>query len=70
MLMTLYYSQWPHILSSFDEVAHPIGLKTKIQNLGHGTTTGSRCRVHFASHILVVMSNRLSVPLKSNKFGQ
>jgi len=36
-------SKWPHILSSFDEAAHTMGLntswsKTKIQNLDHGVT--------------------------------
>jgi len=36
-------SMWPHILSSFDEAAHTMGLntswlKTKIQNLGRGVT--------------------------------
>jgi len=36
-------SKWPHILSSFDEASHTMGLntswsKTKIQNLGHGVT--------------------------------
>ena len=36
-------SKWPHILSSFDEAAHTMGLnaswlETKIQNLSHGVT--------------------------------
>ena len=47
-------SKWPHILSSFDEAAHTMGLntswsKTKIQNLGHVVTPAS---VQLQGHIV------------------
>ena len=67
-------SKWPYILSSFDEAAYTMGLntswsKTKIQNLGHGVTPAVQCNYKVTSqspqtvsHILAVISTRLSVP--------
>ena len=69
-------SKWPYILSSFDEAAHTMVLntswsKTKIQNLGHGATPAPvqlqgpivESTDQTGSHILAVISTRLSVPL-------
>ena len=44
-------SKWPHILSSFDEVARTMGLntswlKTKIRNLGHGVRQPAPVQLH------------------------